>query len=256
MNDGHCLAGCIELEEKRFGGLVEASEAAYRGLLRFHAQSPFRHVWRVWNFVTAINEGEGEERYKLFCLGRARAFAAVHATSPDIGYPAASAVGKPRGARTLQVCWLAGRGAGRALEPRQVSAYDYPRQYGPAAPSFSRAMLTPHPMLLISGTASIIGHASVHPGDAAAQLEETLANLEGLLRQARKRAGFGSARLGPESLVKVYLRNGTDAAAIEIRLREQLGQEVPFLILAADVCRSELLLEIDIAQRSAETLSA
>jgi chorismate lyase / 3-hydroxybenzoate synthase len=258
VNDGHCLAGCIELEEKRFGGLVEASEAAYRGLLRFHAQSPFRHVWRVWNFVTAINEGEGdEERYKLFCLGRARAFAAMHATSPDIGYPAASAVGKPRGARTLQVCWLAGRGAGKALEnPRQVSAYDYPRQYGPAAPSFSRAMLTPHPMLLISGTASIIGHVSVHPGDAAAQLEETLANLEGLLRQARTRAGFGSARLGPESLVKVYLRNGTDAAAIEIRLREQLGQEVPFVILAADVCRSELLLEIDIVQRSGEALSA
>ena len=180
----------------------------------------------------------------------------MHATSPDIGYPAASAVGKPYGARTLQVCWLAGRGAGKALEnPRQVSAYDYPRQYGPAAPSFSRAMLTPHPMLLISGTASIIGHASVHPGDAAAQLDEPSPSRRSA-RQARTRAGFGSARLGPESLVKVYLRNGTDAAAIEIRLREQLGQEVPFLILAADVCRSELLLEIDIVQRSGEALSA
>jgi len=258
VDDGHCLAGWIELEERRFGGLVEASEAAYRGLLRFHAQSPFRHVWRIWNFITAINEGEGdEERYKLFCLGRARAFAATHATSPDIGYPAASAVGKPRGARTLQVCWLAGRRPGETLEnPRQVSAYDYPRKYGPAAPSFSRAMLTPDPMLLISGTASIVGHASVHVGDATAQLQETLANLEGLLRQARVRARFGAARLGPESLVKVYLRNGTDAAAIESRLRERLGHEVPFLILAADICRSELLLEIEVVQRGGEALSA
>lgn len=258
VDDGRCLAGWIELDERRFGGLVEASEAAYRALLRFQAQSPYRHVWRLWNFITDINEGEGDaERYKLFCLGRARAFAAVHATSPGIGYPAASAVGKPPGCRTLQVCWIAGRDAGTALEnPRQVSAYDYPRQYGPAAPSFSRALLTPDPLLLISGTASIVGHASVHPGDVLAQLDETLANLEGLLRHARARTDFGSARLGPESLVKVYLRSSIDTAAVESRLRERFGQQVPFVILAADICRSELLLEIELVQRNGPTLSA
>ena len=153
-----------------------------------------------------------QERYKLFCLGRARAFAAVHATSPDIGYPAASAVGKPRGVRTLQVCWLAGREAGTTLEnPRQVSAYDYPRQYGPAAPSFSRAALTPDPLLLISGTASIVGHASVHLGDVAAQLEETLANLDNLLRHARARTGFGSAELGPATVSYTHLTLPTKA---------------------------------------------
>jgi chorismate lyase/3-hydroxybenzoate synthase len=257
-DDGRCLAGWIELDEARFGGLVEASEAAYRGLLRFQAQSPFRHVWRIWNFITAINEGEGDaERYKLFCLGRARAFAATHATSPDIGYPAASAVGKQKGARTLQVCWLAGRDPAATIEnPRQVSAYDYPRRYGPAAPSFSRAMLTPDPMLLVSGTASIVGHLSVHPGDVTAQLEETLANLDSLLRHAATGTDFGPARLGPASLVKVYLRNPTDAAAIESRLRERLGPEVPFLILAADICRPELLLEIEVVQRDGEALSA
>jgi chorismate lyase/3-hydroxybenzoate synthase len=258
VDDGRCLAGCIELDERRFGGLVEASEAAYRGLLRFQAQSPYRHIWRIWNFITDINEGEGDtERYKLFCLGRARAFAAMHATSPDMGYPAASAVGKPRGARTLQVGWLAGRDAGTTLEnPRQLSAYDYPRQYGPAAPSFSRATLTPDPLLLISGTASIVGHASVRLGNVAAQLEETLANLENLLRHARARTGFGPAGLGPASLVKVYLRKPTDAAVIESRLRERLGHEVPFLILAADICRSELLLEIEVVQRNCDALSA
>jgi chorismate lyase/3-hydroxybenzoate synthase len=81
-------------------------------------------------------------------------------------------------------------------------------------------------------------------------------NLEGLLRQAHKRAGFGSTRLGPDSLLKVYLRNGADAAAVESRLRERLGHEVPFLILAADICRPELLLEIEVVQRSGEALSA
>lgn len=257
VEDGHCLAGWIELEERRFGGLVEAAEAAYRGLLRFQAQSPYHHVWRVWNIITAINEGEGDaERYKHFCLGRARAFAATHATSTDIGYPAASAVGKPQGPRTLQVCWLAGREPAERLEnPRQVSAYDYPRQYGPAAPSFSRAMLTPDPLLLISGTASIVGHASVHPGNVTAQLEETLANLDNLLRHTRTRSSLGPSRLGPASLVKVYLRNPSDTAVIESRLREHLGRDVPLLILAADICRSELLLEIEVVQRDGRALS-
>jgi chorismate lyase/3-hydroxybenzoate synthase len=258
VDDGRCLAGWIELEERRFGGLVEASEAAYRGMLRFQAQSPFHHVWRIWNFITAINEGEGDaERYKHFCLGRARAFAATHATATDFGYPAASAVGKPQGQRTLQVCWLAGREPAERLEnPRQVSAYDYPRRYGPAAPSFSRAMLTPDPLLLISGTASIVGHASVHAGDVRAQLEETLANLESLLQHTRTRNAMGSSRLGPASVVKVYLRNPGDTAAVESRLRERLGHDVPFLILAADICRSELLLEIEVVQRDGRTLSA
>jgi len=250
VEDGHCLAGWIDLDESRFGGLVATAEAAYRGLLGFHAASPFQHVWRIWNFVTAINEGRGdEERYKLFSLGRARAFAAAHATSPGIGYPAATAVGKPQGPRTLQVCWIAGRAPGTMLEnPRQIAAYHYPRQYGPAAPSFSRAMLIPGTALLISGTASIVGHASVHEGDAAAQLEETLDNLDTLLQRARAGGHASSAQLGPQSLLKVYLRPGIDAAVIEHRLRERLGRGVPTLILAADICRSELLIEIEAVQ--------
>ncbi len=255
VEDGHCLAGWIDLDEDRFGGLEATAEAAYRGLLAFHAASPFHHVWRVWNFVTAINEGHGDaERYKLFSLGRARAFAAAHATSPGIGYPAATAVGKPQGPRTLQVCWIAGRESGSMLEnPRQVAAYHYPRQYGPAAPSFSRAMLIPGPALLISGTASIVGHASLHEGDAIAQLEETLANLDVLLRRACASGHFSSAQLGPESLLKVYLRPGIEAAVIEQRLRGRLGRDVPLLILAADICRPELLIEIEAVQRPGGT---
>lgn len=246
-DDGTVLAGWIDLEEERCGGIAGAAETAYREMLEFHALTPFRHVWRIWNFITAINEGTGDdERYKLFSLGRARAYAAARSAAPESGYPAATAVGKPRGDRTLQVSWIAGRTPGVTLEnPRQVSAYRYPRQYGPAAPSFSRAMLAPGPMLLVSGTASIVGHASAHPGDAVAQLDETLANLEALLERARAAGHAGAARLGARSLLKVYLRTGVDADAVERRLRECLGTELRLLILEADICRSDLLVEIE-----------
>lgn len=247
VEDGQCLAGWIDLEESGFDSLVEAAEAAYFGLLQFHATTPYRHVWRIWSFVTAINAGTGDdERYKQFCLGRARAFAAMHATAPGIGYPAATAVGKPDGGRSLQVCWIAGREPGIELEnPRQVAAYQYPRRYGPAAPSFSRAMLVPGPLLLVSGTASIVGHASMHPGDVVAQLHETLDNLDALLRRAGEIADRADMRLGPDSLLKVYLRHAGDTATVERQLRARLGEDLPLLILAADICREELLLEIE-----------
>jgi chorismate lyase/3-hydroxybenzoate synthase len=251
VDDGEHFAGWLSLEEHRFGGLLEATEAAYLAILGLHADSPYRHVCRVWNFIDAINEGDGdEERYRQFCLGRARAFAASRGGLPGIDYPAASAVGKQRGARSLQVCWFAMREPGLAIEnPRQTSAFHYPRRYGPAAPSFSRAMITPDDTLYVSGTASIRGHASVHPHDAAAQLDETVTNLEALLRRAMASRRLEAGRLGADSLVKVYLRHAQDASLVERGLRQHFGGDVPLLILAADICRTELLLEIELVHR-------
>jgi chorismate lyase/3-hydroxybenzoate synthase len=248
VEDGEHFAGWLTVDENRFGGLLEASEAAYLGMLQLHADSPYRHVWRVWNFVTEINDGEGDdERYRQFCLGRARAFSGGHAALPVIGYPAASAVGKKSGPRSLQVCWFAGREPGTAIEnPRQVSAYHYPRRYGPAAPSFTRAMIAPGSLLLVSGTASIVGHESRHVEDLDAQVRETILNLKVLMQRAGVSSGQSSVRLGPDSLLKAYVRSAEDGRQVERALAEQLGGGIPTLILAADICRSELLVEIEV----------
>jgi chorismate lyase/3-hydroxybenzoate synthase len=249
VENGDVFAGWMSIDESRFGGLLEATEAAYLALLRLHAESPYRHLWRTWNFLAGINEGRGDdERYRQFCLGRARAFAATQDSRSTTTFPAASAVGKRGGPHSLQVCWIAGREAGLTVEnPRQVSAYNYPRQYGPAAPKFSRAMVVPGPVHLISGTASIVGHASLHEQDLDAQLRETLINLDALLVQAQPEGQPRSASLDRNSLVKAYVRHRGDAAVVEQTLRERLGGTVPILVLAADICRSELLVEIEVA---------
>src|SRR3546814_12443298 len=89
----------------------------------------------------AITFGDGDaERYREFCVGRARGLGDfdTHAL------PAATAIGRCDDARVVQVYWLAARTPGMPVEnPRQVSAYRYPRQYGPQQPSFARAMLPP-----------------------------------------------------------------------------------------------------------------
>lgn len=249
--DGEHCAGWLSIEEDAVGNLADATQAAYRSLLRFQAESPYRHVWRMWNYVADINVGEGdEERYRQFCLGRARAFAEEMADSPTIGYPAASAVGKRDSARTLEVCWLASRSPGVTVEnPRQVSAYAYPREYGPASPSFSRATVTADRLLLVSGTASIVGHASMHTGNFAAQIDETIRNIDALMERSTAAHLIRSAPLNRDSIVKAYLRDASEAARVLQELRRQLGPAAPVLLLAADICRSDLLIEIEVAHQ-------
>ncbi|MEP7244603.1 MAG: pteridine-dependent deoxygenase [Gammaproteobacteria bacterium] len=244
------LLGAIELDERRYGGIQGAAEAAYSMLSRFIASSRHPNLLRVWNYFDGINRGSGdEERYKLFCMGRA---AARGRYSRDEIYPAATCIGRRDGSPILQVYCLAGRAPGVALEnPRQISAYRYPREYGPVSPGFSRAMLVSERLVMISGTASIVGHASRHPGDVRAQLDETLTNLSNVLQRAAGAAPAITPRFGPGSLLKVYLRDESLLEEVASLLRERLPPTTPSIILHADVCRAELLLEVDCLQGSA-----
>jgi chorismate lyase / 3-hydroxybenzoate synthase len=228
------LFGFLEVSEADAGGLRPAAREAYRQLLRFHARGEHRHLWRIWNFIDAINDGAGdEERYRQFCLGRAEGIAG-HID----GYPAGTAIGTRTGERRLQLIWLAGRMRGHPIEnPRQLSAFRYPRQYGPASPSFSRAMRLGD-QLLISGTSSIVGHETVHSGDISAQLAESVCNLQLVAGAAQ----LGDARL---SGLKAYVRREADLALIAAQLRRHCEPERGACVLAADICRSDLLIELE-----------
>jgi chorismate lyase/3-hydroxybenzoate synthase len=242
-HDGDLLFGILEMDELKHGGILGAAQAAYEAIAGFHRDREQKHVLRIWNYIDAINRGSGDqERYKQFCLGRARGFGNV----PDSAFPAATAVGRRDGLPVLQLCWLAGREAGTPLEnPRQLQAYRYPRQYGPAAPSFSRAVRVPRGQLMISGTASIVGSESVHAGDLSGQLDETARNLRSVLAAAAAGGSAATALPMPGTVVKTYLRDAARAPVAADQLRRALGGEVEVLVLVADICRSELLVEIE-----------
>ncbi|MBS7458745.1 pteridine-dependent deoxygenase [Coralloluteibacterium stylophorae] len=243
-HDGRHAFAAIEVVEGAAGGIEAASEAAYARLMAFLGTSGFAHPLRIWNYLDAITEGEGDaERYRQFCVGRARGLGEVPGQ-----FAAATAIGRQRAATAdsvLQVYVLAAREPGLALEnPRQVSAYRYPRQYGPQPPSFARAMLAPGVPLMFSGTASVVGHATAHVGDVLAQTRETLVNLQSLVDAGRTADAARAERLQARAILKVYVREPAQAAAIEALLRERLP-DAPLLLFAADICRSDLLLEID-----------
>jgi len=244
-SNGQLSFGVIEVEEGE-SGIVEAAAHAYERLTGFVRDSDTPHLLRIWNYLDAITQGDGDaERYRQFCVGRARGLGAFDAAQ----LPAATAIGRCDDDRVLQIYWLSAAAPGIPVEnPRQVSAYRYPRTYGPQPPSFARAMLPPTAQqapLLLSGTASVVGHASQHADALLAQLEETFANFDALLGAARLSQSTLPASFGAGTRLKVYVRDRGDLDAVDAALQARFGDRVPHILLHAAICRRELCVEID-----------
>lgn len=243
------LFGCFAAESPSDFSTFEARiQEAYARLLTLVEAEGYPHLWRLWNYFPGIGDRHGAlDRYMVFCRGRHQALEAHYGGRFSGRLPAASAVGTRHGG--IVIYFLAGRVPGRHREnPRQTSAYCYPPQYGPKSPSFARATLLRSggsDTLYISGTASIVGHESRHPGDAAAQLEETLVNITALIESAATEENAQFAGLHSLSQLKVYVHRREDLALIRARLDSVLRPGTPCLYLEADVCRPELLLEIE-----------
>lgn len=253
---GDLLFGSVAVRESDVADLCEpgartsleiATGIAYREMYATLSAASGPRLVRVWNYVPEINlDTHGLERYRQFNSARHEAsVASGRAVTGSV--PAASCLGAAAGS-PLTVYFLASHRAPAFIEnPRQVSAYRYPTEYGPRSPSFSRATVLgegDQATLFISGTASIVGHRTMHAGDPAAQAREALANIEALVSEAARSSHTGALRL--EGLAyKVYVRDPRELPLIRAELESALGREAALLYLKADICRSDLAVEIE-----------
>ena len=243
-SNGELFFGKIERDESTMG-LEACTEQIYQQISDTLKLFAMPTVLRIWNTIDAICEGTGDdERYRRFCLGRARGMRFF----PQGQFPAATAVGRQDGRRVVQVYWLASSRRGYPFEnPRQTSAYQYPRIYGPQPPLFARAMLAPAPPslpLFISGTAAVVGHVSKHKDNVAAQLDDIAINLRVLLQRAQQINPASPSWFTCRSCLKVYIHDVHWVSRIE-KMLARLFSETPRLLLHATVCRKDLLLEIE-----------
>ncbi len=239
--DGNVLLGSLQLEQQAGDSLEALAARAYTAIFEFTAQEGYHHLWRVWHYFPRINDSEqGLERYRCFNVGRHEAFIASGRDIGETDVPAASALGSNSG--PLVIYFLAGKQPGEPFEnPRQVRAYHYPTQFGPRSPTFARAMRVtsgPQRCFIISGTASVVGFQSMHAGDVQAQTRETLHNIHALLEQA---PGASDGRM----LLKGYLRDGADLPKVRALIEQEFGVDCKTTFLRSDVCRSDLLVEIE-----------
>jgi enamine deaminase RidA (YjgF/YER057c/UK114 family) len=138
-----------------------------------------------------------------------------------------------------------------ALEnPLQTSAFSYPSTYSAKSPKFARAMamrIGDHVTTWISGTASIVNAETVHPGDIEKQTEQTLTNIERLIDSANfERLGWSDAGATLDDLAKirVYVKHHDDYEKCRAVCERRLGR-IPAIYAQADVCRPDLLVEIE-----------
>ncbi len=248
------LVGCLA-QNVDPGGFEQNVRENYRAIFELLEHERYPHLLRVWNYFPGIGEPVGElDRYQCFCRGRyesfERAFDRADGRIEEF-LPSASAVGTRGGEFVLY--FIAARTPGRHREnPRQTSAYRYPPQYGPRSPSFARATLKHWggaPYLYVSGTASIVGHESRHADDAAVQLDETLRNLEALIGSTAREESCRFRGLESITHFKAYVRRREDVGMVRARLGAVFSPRAEGIYLQGEICRQDLLLEIEAIAR-------
>lgn len=231
----------MQLDLAKFENYRAATAYGWQQVL-YSLHTPHPYLLKTWHYLPDINHGDGDsEHYRQFCCGREE-------TLTQAGYkgqlPAATAIGIPHSGAGLVMYWLTSDHVGQNIEnPRQVSAWEYPRDYGPSRPNFSRATLAiEDKVLLISGTASVVGHTTSHPANTDAQTREMLLNLKTLLNVS----SADTAELSESDLnLRIYLRDKQDWPAVkQVLLSAGLSNE-QLLPLHGHVCRQDLMVELD-----------
>ena len=227
------------------------------------AGATFQDVVRTWLYQGSITEPEGDtERYRELNRARTDFFAHVPFNARPIMmgrnghaiYPASTGIGtQGHGLVTTCLALQTQRTDVQLLpleNPLQTSAFDYPKSYSIKSPKFARAMalrIGDHVTTWVSGTASIVNAETVHHGDVEKQTEQTLTNIERLIDAANfERLGWSNAGATLDDLAKirVYVKHAEDYEKCRAVCERRLGR-IPAVYAQADVCRPDLLVEIE-----------
>ena len=104
-----------------------------------------------------------------------------------------------------------------------------------STPKFERAKLVARgdeEIVFLSGTAAILGERSVAPGDVAAQTRTTIDNITALV---------GDRRM---TRLRAYVKRTEETGIVQSLCEAAFGR-IPALYVRADVCREELLVELE-----------
>jgi enamine deaminase RidA (YjgF/YER057c/UK114 family) len=200
----------------------------------------FRDVMRTWFYLRDILDWYGP-----FNAARNAAFRRMGLMGPGVDGPIPASTGiEGRNHRggwcALDLLAMRGKPGGRFEAKRLHSRkQNEATEYGS---SFARALevrLGDARYVLVSGTASIDEHGrTVHVGEFDRQARRTLEAVEALLE------GAGGS-LADVAQATAFLANPSDGRAFErICSRTRLA-EAPLVTTVADVCRHDLLFELD-----------
>lgn len=214
-------------------------------------------IVRQWNYLERITEFDGDyQRYQAFNEARSVFYAKAIWSN---GYPAATGIGMQQGGVVIDFTAVKTEGKDCRNVPLdntlQIAAHAYSQQVlqgrlssdsGEITPKFERARVFDSGQertIYVSGTAAIRGEQSLAGIGVLPQTGITLDNISYLIsgENLRKKGITGESEL---AMVRVYLKYPDDLETVKTYIGERL-QELPVIYLQADVCREELLVEVE-----------
>ncbi len=212
-------------------------------------------IVRQWNYIgNIVSCRDGKQNYQEFNDARTHYYAKGEWGN---GYPAATGIGSTEGIIVGGIAFKKGDGKGvYAIDnPLQVAAHVYSKRVlidddqnaMKSTPKFERAKLIETAggtCCFVSGTAAIRGEESVDAHSARLQTIKTIENIEYLVSKDNlERFGCNPYDLRCVQL-QVFIKHKEDYEAVREEV-EKAYPHVSVLYSLADVCRSELLVEIE-----------
>ena len=207
-------------------------------------------IYRQWNYIQHITAGnKGSQNYQEFNDARSIFYTGADWSN---GYPAATGIGTNAGGIMVELCATKGYAdANKPIDnPLQIAAHNYSQEVldgkviellnERTTPKFERARLLGN-TIFISGTAAIKGESSNMSNDTVEQAAETMEIMNRLVASDNIPVANKGAKY---ELLRIYVKRECDIPATSSYMEEHYPL-VPKHYLAADICRPELLIEIE-----------
>lgn len=204
---------------------------------------PINSIIRQWNYIEQITKFDGEnQHYQMFNNARSEFYSK---TTWENGYPAATGIGANLGGVLVDLDAVVFSNPDSYATPidnkLQVAAHAYSEgvlanaNCKKTTPKFERAKsmtFGDKKVVYISGTAAIRGEESLIGVGLEQQLHITMENIDQLIGEAKLK------------MLRVYLKDKSFFEEAE-RLLNAYHLNIPISYMWADVCRDELLIEIE-----------
>lgn len=222
----------------------------------------FSNVVRQWNYIAQITkdievDGKSSQHYQIFNDVRSKYYGTADFEN---GYPAATGIGMDWGGVVIDFVAVnpdAVQSVG-IKSPVQFDAYIYSKEvlaenctvsdFCQTTPKFERARLVNvcgAKWIFISGTAAIVGQESEHQNSVEHQTEMTIDNIRRLISAENiRRFGIETVADPTITYLRVYVKYKADLEAVK-QICCKHFTTIPLSFVVADVCRPELLLEIE-----------
>jgi enamine deaminase RidA (YjgF/YER057c/UK114 family) len=218
------------------------------------------NIIRQWNYIGNILKiRNGIQNYQVFNEVRSEYYSRYRTVT---GYPAATGIGMKSESVIIDFCAISPDESVRINKlsnPNQVNAYEYTQNILKGVkdtgkskkhpPQFERALIIAfknNAVLYISGTASIIGQETIGKDDVAMQTTVTIENIKKLTSPEMisqvlpERIQYSMKYI----LLRIYIRNQEDFNTVRTICEEHFPG-IPAVFIEADICRDNLLTEIE-----------